>query len=112
MTDVKNTRREPRENRLVRVHFSSRTGEGVSAEVLDASRSGLFIVPSASVIESVGSGDKVWIVVSTVNGEQTFTGKVRWRGYSQAHNAIGVGVELDESQGESMISAFKLRVCP
>jgi hypothetical protein len=95
MSNCKNTRRQARSNRLVRVHWLNRESEAAPAEILDVSDGGIFLVPSGELPGSVGQGDRAWIVLS--DGEQpiTLTGSVRWRGYSQAHDAIGFGVELD-----------------
>jgi hypothetical protein len=95
MSNFKNTRREARAQRLVHAHWLYRESEGASAEVLDASSGGLFIVPCGEIPDSIGQGDRVWIVVSHLDGSATLTGTVRWRGYSQAHDAIGFGIELD-----------------
>jgi hypothetical protein len=73
----------------------NRENEGQSAEIFDVSASGFFIVPTGAFPESVGVGDSVWVVVQQPDGAKTLTGTVRWRGYSQVHNAIGCGVLLD-----------------
>jgi hypothetical protein len=73
----------------------NRESEGQPAEVCDVSTSGIFVVPSGTFPESVGVGDPVWVIVQEPDGPKTLTGTVRWRGYSQIHNAIGCGVLLD-----------------
>jgi hypothetical protein len=79
------------------VRWVNRESEGQPAELCDVSASGFFVVPSGAFPESVRVGDAVWVVVEDPNGDRTLTGTVRWRGYSQEHNAIGCGVLLDPS---------------
>jgi hypothetical protein len=82
---------------MVRVRWVNRESEGQPAELCDVSVSGFFVVPSGAFPESVGVGDAIWVIVENSNDTQTLTGTVRWRGYSQEHNAIGCGVLLDPS---------------
>jgi hypothetical protein len=88
-------RRDPRSPRLVHVCWVNRESEGQPAELCDVSVSGFFVVPTGSFPDSVGVGDPVWVVVQEPDGAKTLTGRVRWRGYSQIHDAIGCGVLLD-----------------
>jgi len=82
---------------MVRVRWLNRENDGQPAELCDVSTSGFFVVPSGTFPESVGVGDPVWVVVPDAADDKTLTGTVRWRGYSQEHNAIGCGVLLDPS---------------
>jgi hypothetical protein len=86
---------DPRSPRLVCVRWVNRENEGQAAEIFDVSASGFFMVPTGAFPESVGVGDSVWVVVQQPDGDKTLTGTVRWRGYSQIHDAIGCGVLLD-----------------
>ena len=97
MSDYKDTRRAARSNRLVHVHWLNRENESAPAEIMDVSNGGLFIVPDGDLPGSVGQGDRAWIVVSQGDERSTLTGTVRWRGYSQRHDAIGFGIELDSN---------------
>ena len=60
------------------------------------------------VSESIGAGDNVWVVVARSGGEETLVGKIRWRGYSQRHDAIGFGVQLDPSCRDLAAKVFAL----
>ena len=97
MPDNLQRRRDPRSPRLVRVRWVNRESEGQPAELCDVSSSGFFVVPSGTFPESVSPGDAIWAIVQSPDGDKTLTGTVRWRGYSQFHNAIGCGVLLDPS---------------
>jgi hypothetical protein len=108
MSNCKNTRREARTNRVVHVHWLNRERDAEPAEVLDASGGGLFVVPSGELPDSIGQGDRAWIVVSHPGGDTTLSGIVRWRGYSQEHDAIGFGIELDVSCRDLAGKAFAL----
>lgn len=88
-------RRNPRGLRLVHVSWVNRESDGQPAELCDVSASGFFVVPTGAFPESVGVGDHVWVVVQAPDGAKNLTGTVRWRGYSQIHDAIGCGVLLD-----------------
>jgi len=77
MSNHKQPRREPRKPRLVHVHWLSRESDAVSAELLDVSSAGLFVVPTGDLPESLGKDDIVWIVIPQPDGNKTLTGKVR-----------------------------------
>jgi hypothetical protein len=100
MRSPKNARREARTRRVVHVQWINRESDATPAELLDVSPAGLFITPTGAVPESIGKGDRVWIVFKEAAGDRTLMGTVRWRGYSQTHDAIGFGVELEPGSRE------------
>lgn len=112
MSPAQDNRRESRRPRLVHVHWLNRESEGGQAELYDVSSAGMFLVPTGDLPDSVGKNDNVWIVVQQPEGERTLTGKVRWRGYSQEHDAIGFGVLLDRDSQGAAIAIFGLSSDP
>ena len=87
----------PRHRVRVAVLWYRRRDQPEAAEICDISAEGIFLVATSALPDEVGIGDMARIEVRTDIGEGTLSGMVRWRGYHQAHGAIGCGIHLDEA---------------
>jgi c-di-GMP-binding flagellar brake protein YcgR len=84
-----------RKRMLVEVRWHHRTAEGEAAELWDVSMGGAFLSLFGVLPEMVGKNDIVWIVIHKPEQDEILCGKVRWRGFSESHGVIGLGIEFD-----------------
>jgi hypothetical protein len=96
----------PRHRVRVAVLWNGRRPEPMSGEICDVSAQGLFVVSTTAIPDEVGVGDSTQLTLSTQNGRETLHGVVRWRGYHPAHQAIGCGIQLDETSAQAILRLF------
>ena len=69
--------------------------EDQPGELLDVSKTGLFLRPSGGTVR-FRPNDVVWGSLEIEGQSRVFSGIVRWRGWSLEHRCVGLGLQLEE----------------
>jgi hypothetical protein len=102
----------PRHRVRVAVVWRNRQQGPMAGEICDVSTQGIFIVSTSALPDDVGVGDHTEITLSSNGRREVLAGIVRWRGFHPMHQAIGCGIQLDETSAQAIIRLFPVLRAP